>query len=194
MSDASKYREPWFLSDNNDGEEWGITDGVEFYPLHIASQTEIGLAIKGTIERANAAALAATPQPEPDEWCREETCRYRHWRSGSIPTHTRGTNCPAPSVPDDEREWLVESLASELAGEFQHLSWPNVDESVKKGMRQYVKDEILPLLAHRPQPEVSHDDIAAVLDWLIDLPESTRLVLARELLARFRIERRPDSE
>jgi hypothetical protein len=63
MSD-NKIREPWYLSDDNDGEEWGITDGVEFYPLHIASQTEIGLAVQGTIERANAAALAATPQPE----------------------------------------------------------------------------------------------------------------------------------
>lgn len=32
-----------------------------------------------------------------DEWCREESCRYRHWRSGSMPTHKRGSECPPVS-------------------------------------------------------------------------------------------------
>lgn len=37
-----------------------------------------------------------------DEWCREETCRYRHWRSGSMPTHKRGSDCPPVSQRDVE--------------------------------------------------------------------------------------------
>lgn len=28
-----------------------------------------------------------------EEWCMEESCRYRHWRSGSMPTHKRGSDC-----------------------------------------------------------------------------------------------------
>lgn len=32
-----------------------------------------------------------------DCWCREEACRYRHWHSGSMPTHRRGTECPPPT-------------------------------------------------------------------------------------------------
>lgn len=27
-------------------------------------------------------------------WCFAEHCRYRHWRSGSMPTHQRGEHCP----------------------------------------------------------------------------------------------------
>lgn len=33
--------------------------------------------------------------PAEDEWCREESCQYRHWRSGSMPTHKRGAGCPS---------------------------------------------------------------------------------------------------
>lgn len=36
------------------------------------------------------------PEPEPDGWCREESCEYRNWRSGSMPTHMRGPSCPSP--------------------------------------------------------------------------------------------------
>jgi hypothetical protein len=28
------------------------------------------------------------------EWCRSEKCQWRHWRSGSVPTHKRGADCP----------------------------------------------------------------------------------------------------
>lgn len=41
-----------------------------------------------------------TPTAEPDEWCREEKCQYRHWRSGGLgTTHKRGAGCPAPADP-----------------------------------------------------------------------------------------------
>ena len=33
-----------------------------------------------------------------DEWCYEENCRYRHWRSGNMPTHMRGRECPTAKV------------------------------------------------------------------------------------------------
>lgn len=56
----TKFREPWFLSNDNDTEEWCITDGVETFPLADASQTELGLAVQGTIERA------AVQQPNRD--------------------------------------------------------------------------------------------------------------------------------
>lgn len=28
------------------------------------------------------------------EWCYAENCRYRHWRSGDMPTHRKGEHCP----------------------------------------------------------------------------------------------------
>ena len=31
---------------------------------------------------------------QADQWCRSETCRYRHWTSGSVPTHKIGHDCP----------------------------------------------------------------------------------------------------
>lgn len=37
--------------------------------------------------------LALDREPE-DEWCREENCQYRHWVSGDMPTHKRGSTCP----------------------------------------------------------------------------------------------------
>jgi len=49
------YREPWFLSRDNDSEEWQITDGVEGFPMRNASDTEFGLALAGTLERDRAA-------------------------------------------------------------------------------------------------------------------------------------------
>ncbi|URC17686.1 hypothetical protein SEA_TARDUS_71 [Gordonia phage Tardus] len=35
---------------------------------------------------------------EADEWCKEESCRHRHWRSGAMPTHRRGADCPPRST------------------------------------------------------------------------------------------------
>lgn len=29
-----------------------------------------------------------------DLWCRSEDCRHRYWRSGSMPTHRLGADCP----------------------------------------------------------------------------------------------------
>jgi hypothetical protein len=33
-----------------------------------------------------------------DPWCRREDCQYRNWRSGSVPTHRKGTGCPGEGV------------------------------------------------------------------------------------------------
>lgn len=33
---------------------------------------------------------------EADPYCREEACQYRHWTSGTMPTHRRGAGCPEP--------------------------------------------------------------------------------------------------
>lgn len=40
----------------------------------------------------------AVASDQEDPWCREERCRHRHWRSGSMPTHRRGADCP-PTTP-----------------------------------------------------------------------------------------------
>lgn len=49
----SKYTEPWFLSNDNGDETWVITDGVETFPIHLASPAEFGIAVRGTVERAD---------------------------------------------------------------------------------------------------------------------------------------------
>ena len=48
---------------------------------------------------------------QADQWCRSETCRYRHWTSGSMPTHKMGHDCPTEqgceieaSMPPTDRE------------------------------------------------------------------------------------------
>lgn len=43
----------------------------------------------------------ATEKPA-DEWCREEGCEFRHWRSGDMPTHKRGERCPDPATRQDD--------------------------------------------------------------------------------------------
>lgn len=51
-----------------------------------------------------------------DEYCRREDCRYRHWRSGPMPTHRRGTECPeGEHVPVTLDEWLGVLAALEAA-------------------------------------------------------------------------------
>lgn len=38
---------------------------------------------------------------ESDPWCRSEDCQHRHWRSGLMPTHRRGQDCPIIEEGDD---------------------------------------------------------------------------------------------
>lgn len=59
----TQFREPWFLSNDNGDETWVITDGVEWFPITDATQAELGLAVRGTIERA----LAVAPEPSEDD-------------------------------------------------------------------------------------------------------------------------------
>lgn len=76
-----------------------------------------------SVARVALIAALRTPPPEPDEWCREESCEYRHWRSGAIPTHKRfGSQCPAPAPPPVvDREKLAEALF----GIYDHGTQPN---------------------------------------------------------------------
>lgn len=66
----------------------GASDALDDYNAAKASFLDRA---EAEIERLNA--------PAPDPWCREESCRYRHWRSGSMPTHERGTTCPPVTEP-----------------------------------------------------------------------------------------------
>lgn len=44
-----------------------------------------------------------------DEYCFAEHCRYRHWQSGSMPTHRRGDTCPKEYTP--ARDMVLEGYA-----------------------------------------------------------------------------------
>lgn len=59
--------------------------------------------------------LALVPEPAEDG-CMEESCRYRHWRSGSMPTHTRGADCPplVPEPPTDDETLSIEDVYERL--------------------------------------------------------------------------------
>lgn len=64
---------------------------------------------KGHAAQLRAALAPAAPGNDAggereDEWCREESCRWRHWRSGDMPTHRRGSDCPPAARPGTEGE------------------------------------------------------------------------------------------
>ncbi|WP_162834260.1 hypothetical protein [Amycolatopsis circi] len=40
-------------------------------------------------------------KPAQDIWCRSESCQFRNWRSGSVPTHERGPGCPPPTASEE---------------------------------------------------------------------------------------------
>jgi hypothetical protein len=83
------------------------TEGLEGHRTHLADALLASPALARVIREAKAEAWdvaakrirAALAQPATDEggdeWCRREDCRHRHWRSGSMPTHRRGTDCPS---------------------------------------------------------------------------------------------------
>lgn len=54
--------------------------------------------VKADVMRALQPYAIPTAEQPVDEWCREERCEYRHWASGSMPTHKRGHRCPAPTI------------------------------------------------------------------------------------------------
>ena len=88
------------------------TKSGELVPLAGFTRERIATALKTAATMLSSAAGVS----ETDEWCREESCQYRHWRSGSMPTHRRGAGCPQPKSitcptchresfsPDDIRE------------------------------------------------------------------------------------------
>lgn len=46
-----------------------------------------------------------------------------------------------------EHEELIERLARELSGEYSHINWDTASDAIQKGVRQYVKSCILPLIS-----------------------------------------------
>lgn len=54
----------------------------------------------GAIRRALAdqALPSEATTDETDEWCMAKNCQWLHWRSGSLPTHRRGSECPPVAV------------------------------------------------------------------------------------------------
>lgn len=46
-----------------------------------------------------------------DTYCHDEHCQHRHWTSGSMPTHRRGTDCPESSIINITRARLNEIKA-----------------------------------------------------------------------------------
>lgn len=65
---------------------------------HRADMARNWLDVLAIIERA---ALAQPATDEGGQWCRREDCRHRHWRSGDMPTHRRGDDCPATDEEAD---------------------------------------------------------------------------------------------
>jgi hypothetical protein len=88
----TKYTAPWFLSNDNGDETWVITDGVETFPIHLASPTEFGVAVAGTIERAT-------------EKVRADTIAEAGSRAASVSAEAarrvRALAAPAMSAPQD---------------------------------------------------------------------------------------------
>jgi hypothetical protein len=65
------------------------------YPA-LAARRDGGIEALRTLDALiESKAVPVEPQ-RADEWCREESCQHRHWRSGSMPTHKRGRDCPEP--------------------------------------------------------------------------------------------------
>ncbi|MGH4000245.1 MAG: hypothetical protein ACRDTJ_22610 [Pseudonocardiaceae bacterium] len=83
----------WFYHDIN-----ALLAEVDSLRLSLEYQDGQTASLHGVIAELRALAPVA-PDAEPgggDPWCREESCTWRHWRSGSMPTHRRGDDCPTP--------------------------------------------------------------------------------------------------
>lgn len=52
-----------------------------------------------------------------DEYCFAEHCRYRHWQSGSMPTHRKGDGCPKEYTPSTDE--VRDVFASDEFGELK---------------------------------------------------------------------------
>lgn len=74
-------------------------------------------------------------QTEVDDWCRSESCRYRDWRSGSVPTHRLGADCPAPAAASQVQG------AAEVGADVEALAglllWHGRDDGIGRNLGQY---------------------------------------------------------
>ena len=135
----------------------------------------------------------AREEPIADEWCRKESCRYRHWRSGSMPTHKRGSECPPPSAPEarevtgqgysNAHENTVEML-SDLLAEVGIVT-PGNEQRLSKFASAIVQK----VEARLPAREVTDAEVEAArvayldLDGPLSLTDALRVALraAREV-------------
>lgn len=79
----------------------GILNSVPEWVLLLEHEHAIEDAI-ALLESLSARVTQA--ETESDPYCREERCEFRHWTSGSMPTHKRGRSCPAPLSPGTGNE------------------------------------------------------------------------------------------
>ena len=84
----------WEASDGANLEH-NIAKALKFDIRNLAEWLD---AMVATTTAAHDTAMALVEQPEADPWCREENCEWRNWRSGSMPTHKRGRDCPPAQV------------------------------------------------------------------------------------------------
>lgn len=88
------------------GTETERPDGAEYARL---DAERMGLTLMRRRVTEWEAVRDATPPSDPDPWCRDESCRHRTWRSGTMPTHRRGDDCPAPPSDDSADALFIDA-------------------------------------------------------------------------------------
>jgi hypothetical protein len=139
--------------------------------------------------------VAATP--EPDEWCMDEKCDHRHWRSGSMPTHKRGAQCPLITTPEPEpsdepptREARMNEIVMILTGHSAEQLARFEMEGWNYSWQYAMADKILHSQAVAPA-EVTREEIWNVLGPFIG---SARIESAIDALeSEFRISHRNEA-
>ena len=78
-----------------------LEEGIEAHRRWVRQRDASGWMHKGTPHQAPNERLWSLLDVQGDGWCRDESCRHRHWRSGDMPTHRRGEDCPLLDVQGD---------------------------------------------------------------------------------------------
>ncbi len=68
--------------------------------------------------------VARLIDPQGDPWCWDEGCRYRTWRSGSMPTHLLTEDCPEhPRKPSEKSLEAARRVVQGLGLREEHETW-----------------------------------------------------------------------
>lgn len=108
---------------------------AEAMSAHLASHPDHDLSAEDVVGNAlmRARLNDATPSDPPQverPWCYEESCAHRHWRSGSMPTHRRGTSCPTPASADTGQDDWREDFRANLRQNLGYRAWVIEDTMV----------------------------------------------------------------